>query len=278
VGVVPYIARGEGPPVVLIHGLGGFKEAWGALPDALVAAGRRVYAVDLPGSGAALRPRRRTVSSRGHARALAPWIDDLGPVAIVAHSLGAQVALMLAADRPGRVASLALLAPVVVPGVRRAPRSVADLLSVPVAGPLLAHSAIAPARRRHERCRASILGAAGDPSRLRPGSREALLLEEAAARLRYADLRAMTTWASSALRTGALVDAATVRAPVLLVVGGRDRLTPAADVDRLVRVLGDARLVLLPGVGHFPHLEAPERTLAEVVGHLAASAAEPAPA
>ncbi|MFP5450862.1 MAG: alpha/beta fold hydrolase [Thermoleophilia bacterium] len=270
-GVVPYIARGEGPPVVLIHGLGGFKEAWGALPGALAAAGRRVHAVDLPGSGAAPRPRRGTVSSRGHARGLAPWIDDLGPVGIVAHSLGAQVALMLAAERPGGVSSLALLAPVVVPGVRRVPRSVTDLLSVPVAGPLLAHAAIAPARRRHERCRASILGAAGDPSRLRPGSREALLLEEAAARLRHADLRAMTAWASSGLRAGALPAAATVTTPTLVVVGERDRLTPPADIDRLARVLGGPRILRLPGVGHFPHIEACGPTLDAVVAHIGAS-------
>jgi pimeloyl-ACP methyl ester carboxylesterase len=215
------------------------------------------------------------VTSRAHQQAIARWIDDLGPVAIVAHSLGAQVALMLAAERPGRVGSLALLAPVVVPGARRVPRSVKDLLGVPVAGPLLARSAIAPARRRHDRCRSSFLGVVGDPSRLRPGSPEAALLEEAAARLRTADLRAMTTWASSGLRAGALREAATVSAPVLVVVGERDRLTPRADIERLVRALGHARVVRLPGVGHFPHLEAPERTFAEVIGHLAASALEP---
>lgn len=258
--------------MVLLHGLGGFKEAWGAVPDGLVAAGRRVYALDLPGSGASPRPRRAPVSSARHAAALAEWIDDLGPSAVVAHSLGAQVALTLAVGRPGRVTALALLAPVAVPGGRRVPRSITDLLAVPVAGPVLAHAAIAPARRRHERCRASFLGAAGDPSRLRQGSREALLLEEAAARLRHADLRAMTTWASSGLRAGALAAAATVTAPTLLVVGERDRLTPPADIDRLTRVLGGPRVVTLPGVGHFPHLEAPGPTLDAVVAHIGAPA------
>lgn len=270
-GVVPYIARGDGPPVVLLHGLVGFKESWGGLIEGLATAGRRVYALDLPGSGASPRPRRARVGSAGHAEAIAGWIDDLGPAAIVGHSLGAQVALTLAAERPGRVTALALLAPVVVPRPRRLPRSVVDLLTVPVAGAPLAHATIVPARRRHERRRASILGAAGDASRLRAGSREALLLEEAAARLRHADLGAMTAWASSGLRAGALPAAATVAAPTLLVVGERDRLTPPADVDRLARVLGGPRVVSLPGVGHFPHIEAPGPTLDAVVAHIGAS-------
>jgi pimeloyl-ACP methyl ester carboxylesterase len=162
-----------------------------------------------------------------------------------------------------------------VPGIRRVPRSIVDLLGVPVAGPALARAAIAPARRRPERCRASILGAAGDPSRLRPGGREAALLDEAAARLRHADLRAMTSWASSGLRIGALAAAATVTAPALVIVGERDRLTPPADVERLARALGGARMVRLPGVGHFPHIEAPAATLDAVLAHIGAPA-EPA--
>jgi pimeloyl-ACP methyl ester carboxylesterase len=272
VGVVPYIARGDGPPVVLIHGLAGFKEAWGILPEGLVAAGKRVYALDLPGSGASPRPWRAGVSSAGHASALAAWIAELGPADIVAHSLGAQVALMLAAEHPGRVRSLALLAPVVVPAARRVPRSVRDVLSIPIVGAPLSRMVIAPARRRHERCRASILRAAGDPSRLRAGSREEALLDEAAARLCHADLRAMTEWASSGLRGGALAAAAVVAAPVLVITGRRDPLAPPADVDRLARVLGNPAVVRLPDVGHFPYIEAPQRTLGEVVAHIGEAA------
>ncbi len=54
-GTLARIETGTGPAVLLIHGLNGFKEGWGPLPQALAAAGLRAVAVDMPGFGASPR-------------------------------------------------------------------------------------------------------------------------------------------------------------------------------------------------------------------------------
>ncbi|MEM8601631.1 MAG: alpha/beta fold hydrolase, partial [Bacteroidota bacterium] len=45
------VSEGDAPPVVLVHGLGSNLSFWRANIDTLVAAGRRVVALDLPGYG-----------------------------------------------------------------------------------------------------------------------------------------------------------------------------------------------------------------------------------
>ncbi len=117
---VTYIAQGAGPPALLIHGLGGFKEAWGAVPSALEDAVMRALAVDLPGSGAARRPRGYPGTSAAHARTLAALLDQTGPSpsSPLAGLCGGPA---LAARRPALVTSLTLIAPVVVPRPVRNP-------------------------------------------------------------------------------------------------------------------------------------------------------------
>ncbi|GII05413.1 alpha/beta fold hydrolase [Planobispora takensis] len=102
---------GAGPPLVLLHGLGSSRSAWGPVLDRLTAS-HTVYAVDLPGfgdsggldGGSAPTPRRL-------AEALAAALDEWGldTPHVAGHSLGGWVALELAGLRP--VASLTLLAP-----------------------------------------------------------------------------------------------------------------------------------------------------------------------
>jgi pimeloyl-ACP methyl ester carboxylesterase len=58
-------------------------------------------------------------------------------------------------------------------------------------------------------------------------------------------------------------------APALLVSGARDRVTRPAGADQLAGALPHARLLRLDGVGHFPHLEAPDRVLPAIAEHLA---------
>lgn len=264
------IVHGDGPPVVLVHGLAGFKEAWGDLPRALAAAGMRAVAVDLP--GAVGRAPRGPCDATAHTVALARLLDRLGPgVALVGHSLGAQVVLRLARARPGTIRAVALLAPVVVPRprTRRRPRGPADLLRVPLVGPPLARLAIAVARRDPRRRRAAFLRVAGGGRRPAPGSEQARLVDEAARRLARVDLRAFTGWAASAVRDGALADAAAVTAPALVVAGARDPVAPPSEAHLLAGLMGGgARTLVIAGVGHLPHLEGGLAAVATIVDHL----------
>ncbi len=267
-GAVATIEVGQGPPVLLIHGLNGFKEGWGPLPGALADAGMRAVMVDLPGSGASPRLRRTTPAAL--ADALAPLLGALRPAGLVAHSLGTQVAVLAAAARPGRIGRLALISPWVLPRPRRLrPRSVTDVLRLPVVGRPLARLAIAHMRRDPVRRRQAFLGAVADPDALSRDPVMAELLDEATDRLARADVRAMADWAASALALDLRPRARAVTAPVLLVSGARDRVTRPAGAEALAAALPDARLLRLDGIGHFPHLEAPGAVLPAVAEHLA---------
>jgi pimeloyl-ACP methyl ester carboxylesterase len=102
----------HGPPVLLLHGLAGSGRYWGADYDQLGRHGRLVVP-DLLGFGASPRP----ASGYGpaeHADALAACLDELGadrPALVVGHSLGALVALALAAHHPGRVGAVVAFSP-----------------------------------------------------------------------------------------------------------------------------------------------------------------------
>ena len=111
---IHYIDQGAGPPLFLIHGLGG---QIGNFTYALV--GRlssefRVIAVDRPGSGYSTRRSDADPRLRAQGEAMAKVIKalKLGRPLVVGHSLGGAIALTVALDHPECASGLALTAPV----------------------------------------------------------------------------------------------------------------------------------------------------------------------
>ncbi|RSY76309.1 alpha/beta fold hydrolase [Sphingomonas koreensis] len=101
---------GQGPAIVMIHGLAGQMRNFAAVVP-LLAAGHRLVLIDRPGSGHS--PGRGDDSLTDQAAIVAELIDRLGldrPL-IVGHSLGGAVSMALALDHPGKIAGLALIAP-----------------------------------------------------------------------------------------------------------------------------------------------------------------------
>ena len=109
-------ATGEGPPVVLVHGLGLDRRMWRRQVPALVGAGYRAVACDLLGHGRADRPTRP-----GSAYSVDDLAEDLlaaldraktadrdGRLALIGLSLGGVVAQAIALAAPTRVAALVL--------------------------------------------------------------------------------------------------------------------------------------------------------------------------
>jgi pimeloyl-ACP methyl ester carboxylesterase len=111
------VERGQGPAVLMVHGLAGqLCHFTYAIADQL-ASHYRVVAVDRPGSGYSVRAPRASAALGAQADVLAALIDELGlgrPL-VVGHSLGGAVALALAQRHPERVAGLLLLAPLTHP-------------------------------------------------------------------------------------------------------------------------------------------------------------------
>lgn len=92
----PVLETGEGPPVILLHGQGGFGAMWG--PVLMVLSGsHRVIAPDVPGLG-----RSRVTTGTLDEDGVIAWLDDLiartcdQPPILVGHSLGGSIALRFA--------------------------------------------------------------------------------------------------------------------------------------------------------------------------------------
>lgn len=258
------LETGAGPAVLLVHGWGGFKEGWGPLPAALVAAGFRVVAVDLPGFGESPAPRRFRHTPGDQARALEHVVRAVAPVAVVSHSMGVFPSLLLAARFPDLVTTTVLLdpAPLVVAGrVRR-------LAALPVVGPWLAVAGLWRGRRDRESVLQAFAVAAAHPERMRADPAARALAEEATDRFIAAPLLTLARSVHWALRTRVADLARRARQPALVVVGEADRVGRPDDARRVADALPAGRLVVLPGCGHFPFLETPDALAAAVVRHL----------
>ena len=252
---VRYVDRGEGPPVVLLHGFASALETWSGVMPALQPR-HRVVALDLKGFGWTDRP-AGDYGPQAQARLVVALLDHLGiaQADVVAHSWGASVALALAADQPDRVRRVALYdawaLDVQLPTFFRWAR---------VGGVGEALFGLFYAERPEDR----IARAFFDPTTLT----EAFLDE-----VRRALERPGTTAAALAAARGQRFDELearwrTVRQPVLLLWGENDAVSWPADGARLQHLLPDARLRMYPRCGHFPMIEAPVASTADLVAFL----------
>jgi NAD+ synthase len=110
-----YVVDGDGPPVILIHGIAASHADWWRLMPLLVSAGYRAIAVDQLGHGDSPKPKDPKQYSADLAyAALEDWIDELeidGPFYVVGHSLGGYMSLTYALNHPDRVRAMVLLNP-----------------------------------------------------------------------------------------------------------------------------------------------------------------------
>jgi haloacetate dehalogenase len=106
--------KGDGPPLVLLHGFPQTHAMWHRVAPAL-AETHRVICMDLRGYGWSSAPRgdsgHETYSKRAMGRDVVTVMETLGHVrfALAGHDRGARVGYRLALDHPGRIERLALL-------------------------------------------------------------------------------------------------------------------------------------------------------------------------
>lgn len=108
---VSALVAGDGPPVVLLHGIPTGAELWRQVFAPLVDGGFSVLAPDLPGYGRTRLPASGDHSLTGAADLLARWLraQDLPPVWVVGHDAGGAIAQILAVSHPDRVSRLTLV-------------------------------------------------------------------------------------------------------------------------------------------------------------------------
>jgi pyruvate dehydrogenase E2 component (dihydrolipoamide acetyltransferase) len=252
-GTLRYAKRGGGPEVVtLIHGFGGDLDTWLFNIDAL-ATKATVYALDLPGHGQSTKT-LADPSGEGLAQALEAFMDTLGVARahLVGHSMGGALALRVARNHPGRVASLSLIS-----SAGLAPEIDAAYID----------GFVAATSRRELKPLLERLFA--DPTLV---SRH--LIDEV---LKYKRLDGVTD-ALRAIATAQfpaghqrdiLESVVTAGGPPVLVIWGKeDRIIPAAHAAALS---GRAHIEILAGAGHMAHMEQPARVNELILAHLTAA-------
>jgi len=259
---------GSGPAVLLVHGWTGFKESWGAMPTALAAAGLRAVAVDLPGWGASPEPPGFTHTPEAYAAALRPLVERLAPAALVAHSMGVQPAVLLAAGG-APVHALVAISPAVVPAELCWPGRISDVIGLPVVGRPMAAAALAALKRGPERLWLDALReSVAEPARLEANPALVALAHLARARLKETPTRVLTASLAAAAAFDLRPAAGLVRVPALVVVGERDRTIHPGEAASLAVALPAGELLRVPGAAHLPHLERPEAVLPAVVARV----------
>lgn len=246
----------SGAPLVLLHGIGSGAASWQAQLEAF-SDRYRVIAWDAPGYGGSAPLGPTVPDARDYAAALADFLDamDIGSCHLVGHSLGALMACAFAKRWPERVLSLMIGDPAAGYGNAdpdlRAKRRSARLDLLDELGPeglarerhgvLLSEEAPDWARKRvHDVM-----------SRIRPdGYRQAVEL------LMHGDIHA---------------DAAEIKLPVTVVVGGDDTVTPPEGCRKVADSFANARFEILPGLGHASYVEGPEAFNAVLAEHLEAA-------
>jgi pimeloyl-ACP methyl ester carboxylesterase len=110
---IHYVDRGEGPPIVFVHGLSGQMRNFAWLPIDELAQHHRVILIDRPGTGYSTRGAHSAANVYAQAETVVRFFKTLGlekPV-LVGHSLGGAIALAVALNHPEAVSRLALIAP-----------------------------------------------------------------------------------------------------------------------------------------------------------------------
>jgi len=258
-----YIERGQGDPVVLIHGNGALIQDFivSGLVDGL-SERHRVIVFDRPGFGYSTRPRTRIWTPMAQADVLRKALDQLGveQAIVLGHSWGTLVAVALALQAPDLVRGLVLLSGYYFPTARLD----VPLLSqpaIPVIGDVMRYT-VSPLLGRLLLPR--ILRRVFEPA---PVPERFDRLFPKGMTLRPSQLRA------SAGDTALMIPAATalqahyreLKAPVVILTGAGDKIV---DVDRqsrqLHKTIPQSRFVVLPGLGHMVHQLAPEEVMKAV--------------
>jgi pimeloyl-ACP methyl ester carboxylesterase len=247
---------GTGPPLILVHGLGG-PAMWERVAP-ILAARFDVIIPHLPGFGES-PPASRPLTAAGQSALLAEFIDRSALTGITAGgiSYGGEIAARLATLRPGRIASLNLICPT---GTRRYPVPLRSGLVRATLRPILRRGLVNP-RIAEALSRRSFCDPGVRPNDLvsryvehlkLPGRIDALL--DAIGEIWSGD-----RWLSTAL--------ASLPPPLTLIWGEADRTIPVSEAFVLHALRPDAKLIVIPACGHSVPLESPERLYSVIFGN-----------
>ncbi len=255
-----FVIKGEGRPVVLIHGNPGSAQDWTRVFGPLAAL-HRVIAFDRPGHGSSERPKHIDATVEVQARLLHDALKQLHverPI-VVGHSWGGALALVYAINYPQEVAGVVLVAPAVYESKDGVPL-VTELPVVPVIGdavnfvltPLFAATFVRselkkafspdPVPKNYLR---SVLSEWTKPKKIKAYSLDEVSLNDSLKQFspQYPE----------------------ITIPVSILAGDSDLIVPEKEnAERLHQALPKSRLVILPKTGHQIPFTRPQAVVDEI--------------
>ncbi|MGC8549766.1 MAG: alpha/beta fold hydrolase [Acidobacteriaceae bacterium] len=242
-------ATTERPPVVLVHGLGGYAEQWADLMVQLVKAHRRVYAMDLLGYGKSARPMDASYSVPEEAGIVKGFLKakGIGHYDLVGWSMGGWVATQVALDdgQPGHVRKLVLMDSA---GLRYTPAWNTDLFVPDTPAKLKALDNLLFVK----------------PPVLPGFVRRAVIRE--ALREGWVVQRSMSSMLTGLdLEDGRLGQ---LQMPVLIVWGSDDRIIPLSVGERMHEEIPQSEMDVFEGCGHLGPVQCAGRIGPEMIGFL----------
>lgn len=243
--------------LILLHGFGSSLHTWEPWAEDL-STSYRVIRFDMPGAGLSGADSKGDYSDDRSLQVLSALMDHLGVVeaSLIGNSMGGRIAWKFAAAFPDRVDRLVLISP---DGFASPGEEYGKTQDVPFMVRLMRYAL------PQALFRMNLAPAYGDPGKLTdelvtryhdlllgPGARDAMI-----ARME----QTMLVEPEPILRS--------IKARTLLIWGEKDAMIPVANADDYVKALPNSRLVMLPGLGHLPHEEAPAASLLSVTSFLA---------
>jgi 3-oxoadipate enol-lactonase len=258
-----FVSSGLGPPVVLVHGLGGAGCNWTAIA-ARLRGGHPLLVPELPGhGGSAPLPACPTLDPLADRMLLLAERERLGPAVFVGHSLGALVALRVARRSPASVLGVVLAGAAGISSASDRAKKALAITSVVKPGRRLAPYRDAVARRARLR-RAVLFWGSPDTDAVQPATVERFLVGPA--------LHTDTATAARALVADDVREhLGGVRCPCLVLWGARDTQVGIADAMDFARRLR-APLRTIADCGHLLIGERPD-VCAAAIGAFAAAVA-----
>ena len=245
-----HIELGQGPPLVLVHGMAASLNDWEAILPRLAETGRRVLAVDLLGHGGSPKPSDPDAYTIIRLlESFDEWIEGQGlekPFHLAGHSLGGYVCLAYALNHPEHTASVVLVNPLYKPSQLLIPLTFLE---------------------RFHKLGERLLG--GLPSGLvEQGAAWApLYLDGIPPQVRRQKARDLKRASPHILRLASQIPdlsprLAQIQPPVLLIWSDRDRTLEPASFPTLACLLPDVTSRLAPRCGHQTHIIRPQEVTA----------------
>jgi pimeloyl-ACP methyl ester carboxylesterase len=229
--------EGGGPPVLMVHGLGGTSNFYQVQAQALA---DRFQVIRPDSAGAGRSPVTGQISIDSHADDLAALLDQLGVsgATVVGHSMGTLVVRTLATRHPGLVSRLVLLGAVAEPAdaVRQAQRDRAATLrqdGTAAVAPGVVAAALSETTRR-------------DKPEVAAFVRELIMRQDPEGYARNCEALAAAT------DPGPVAPGL----PLLLITGSDDKTGPPEVSQALAAAHGSATVTVIDGIGHWTALEA----------------------